>query len=179
MAEALELLGGLDLLAVAIGPGAFTGVRVGVASVLGLAVARGVSVVPVSSLALRAAWARTQAAEAQEVIAALDGRQGRVYAARYDLRGQVPRPLTSEQDLPPREAFAGGPTWAVGEGAAVYRDALEAAGHRLVPAATESPAPAGLALVLAGVPVPPEAVAVRYVRDPTFVVPAGVSRTGG
>ncbi|MFN7142583.1 MAG: tRNA (adenosine(37)-N6)-threonylcarbamoyltransferase complex dimerization subunit type 1 TsaB, partial [Myxococcota bacterium] len=79
---ALERLGALDRVAVTVGPGAFTGIRVGVAAALGVAFARRVPVAPLSSLALRACLAPGQ----PRVLALLDARKGKVYAGWFDTR---------------------------------------------------------------------------------------------
>lgn len=82
---ALELseleLKDLDYMAVTIGPGSFTGLRIGIAMVQGLATALEKSVVPLSSLAVLAERYRTWDAA---VLALMDARHDRVYAALFD-----------------------------------------------------------------------------------------------
>jgi tRNA threonylcarbamoyladenosine biosynthesis protein TsaB len=73
--------------AAATGPGSFTGVRVGLACVKGLAEAMGKPAVAVSNLA---ALARFGSAELRVPI--IDARRGEVYAAVYDDRGSVVMP---------------------------------------------------------------------------------------
>jgi tRNA threonylcarbamoyladenosine biosynthesis protein TsaB len=73
---AVRELGGV---AVAVGPGRFTGIRVGIATATGLAQALGVRVWPGLSLEHRALRA-----QAPRVLAVLDARKGRVYAAAYE-----------------------------------------------------------------------------------------------
>lgn len=161
-ARLLETLGGLDRVGVTVGPGAFTGLRVGLAVALGLAFARRVPVVGVSSLALRAATVPGR----PRVLALLDAKKGRVYAGVYDTRGVVPVLVEEERDVAPDLAAATRPAAATGEGAVVYRAALEAAGHEVLPDADRSPVDAGLALVRAGIPSSPEDVGPRYLREP-------------
>lgn len=127
LAEALTELDGLDRVAVTVGPGAFTGLRVGVATALGLALARGVGVACLSSLALRAGLFR----EEGEVVALLDARKDRVYAGRYDVRGLQPELIGAETDVAPEllleqiAAEAPGRSVAmVGDGAIRYRALL-------------------------------------------------------
>jgi tRNA threonylcarbamoyladenosine biosynthesis protein TsaB len=70
--------------AAAAGPGSFTGVRVGLACVKGLAEAVGQKVVPVSNLE---ALARFGSAELRAVV--LDARRGEIYGAVYDAAGRM------------------------------------------------------------------------------------------
>ncbi len=85
--EASSKLSELDAIAVGIGPGAFTGVRLGVAAVQGLATAAKLPVLPVVSLDAIASQL-VQASSfissgAQSFVVALDARMGEVYWAEY------------------------------------------------------------------------------------------------
>lgn len=79
----------VDRIAVGVGPGTFTGLRIGVATARALARARGIGLVGVStlqSLALGAAdEARRQGCQA--VLAVLDARRGEVFAAAWPTDG--------------------------------------------------------------------------------------------
>ena len=90
----------IDLLAVAAGPGSFTGLRVGIATMQGLAMASGLSIVPVSVLdALAIAGTSGRA----PVAAWMDAQRGEVFAALYDHTG---RDVTIEATaLPPLETI--------------------------------------------------------------------------
>lgn len=122
--EAGISLSELDGIAVVVGPGAFTGLRVGLATAIGWALALEVPVVGVSSLETR------QRGAADLVM--LDARKGRVYAARYEDGVRVDGPA----DVAPSVALAWMPTdspfLVAGEGAVVYRDEVEACGGRLI-----------------------------------------------
>src|SRR5690606_2310758 len=72
----------LDAIAVGRGPGAFTGVRLGVGLAQGVALALDLPVVPVSTLAALAARAPDG-----RVVAAIDARMGEVYLGRYEVAG--------------------------------------------------------------------------------------------
>jgi len=118
-------LADLDGVAVAVGPGAFTGLRVGLAAALGLATALELPVWAGGSLASRALRLGTD----ERVWVALDARKQRVYAALYAGSQCIEAPA----DRPPTEALNGmaTPFVATGEGAVVYRELVEAAGGRL------------------------------------------------
>ncbi len=72
---------GIDSVAVGVGPGAFTGLRIGVATARAIASARRVSLTPVSSLA---ALAHGGAVHDDDVVLAItDARRGEFYCAIY------------------------------------------------------------------------------------------------
>ncbi len=168
-------LGGLDRVAVSVGPGAFTGLRVGVALAQGLAYARGVELVGVSSLAVRACTAAA-AGEGTHTLPLLDARKGKVYAGLY-ARGAVPELLGDEEDLAPEALLAGlaardtlGAVVAVGEGAVVHAELLRAHGVRVADDAAESPVAHAGAFLAASAGGAPESLAFRYLRDADSVV---------
>ena len=78
---------GIDCFAAASGPGSFTGVRVGLACVKGLAEAAGKPAVAVSNLQALAWFGKTAL---RAVV--LDARRGEVYGAVYDSQGRVVSP---------------------------------------------------------------------------------------
>ena len=73
----------LDAIAVGIGPGAFTGVRLAVALVQGIALALDKPVVPISTLAALAMQGADL--ECDRIIAAIDARMGEIYCALFRL----------------------------------------------------------------------------------------------
>jgi tRNA threonylcarbamoyl adenosine modification protein YeaZ len=72
----------LDRVGVSIGPGSFTGVRVGVATARGLALALGIPAVGVNTLEALAAEAHADCPD-RPILAAIDGRRGDLYCAVY------------------------------------------------------------------------------------------------
>ena len=124
-------LHGLDGLAVCVGPGSFTGVRIGVSTVKGLAFATAKPVAAVSSLeALAQPWLPWP----HLICAMLDARKGEVYAARYRARDGHLEREGREAVLSIEEALCGihEACLFVGDGASRYREPI---GVRLGPLA--------------------------------------------
>jgi tRNA threonylcarbamoyladenosine biosynthesis protein TsaB len=129
--------GDLERLAVGVGPGTFTGLRIGVATARALSHASGVPLVGVSTLRSLAEGALTEVADGEYVLAAMDARRGEAFAAAW--RRDTPR----ERVLPPQaigpdalaERVAGLPpgVLAVGDGAIKWRPVLERSGAFLPP----------------------------------------------
>lgn len=125
LAEAGLALRDVDMLAVSAGPGSFTGLRVGVATWKGLALATGLPLVGVPTLD---AMARIMTLDAGVVCPLLDAKMGEVFGAIYDFRGGVPHKV-HEDVAAPVEVLLGqvtGPVHFLGEGAARYRARIEA-----------------------------------------------------
>jgi tRNA threonylcarbamoyladenosine biosynthesis protein TsaB len=127
----------LERLAVGIGPGTFTGLRIGVATARALAQAAALPVVGVSTLQSLALEARqdNSFADAQAIAAVLDARRGEAFAAVWRTDGLEPpgEPLIAPQALTPaslaaRLAALSVPVLAVGEGAVEFRQVLESSG---------------------------------------------------
>ncbi|MBI4563560.1 MAG: tRNA (adenosine(37)-N6)-threonylcarbamoyltransferase complex dimerization subunit type 1 TsaB [Planctomycetes bacterium] len=135
----------LDLVTVDIGPGSYTGVRVGLAAAKGLAVALGRPILGVPSLD---AIAHVLARRPERILApALDAKWDQIYGALYEAREGAAR-RTTEMFAEPPEAFAA----RVPEGALVAGDALErhaalfaARGAALAPKEEWAPRPSVIA----------------------------------
>jgi tRNA threonylcarbamoyladenosine biosynthesis protein TsaB len=126
VAEVLEGLGlqaaGLDGFAVTVGPGSFTGLRVGMSSIQGLALATGRPCVGVASLDL---LGRATAGRADAVAALVDAQRGEVFFGLYDRHGQ-PSGERGVGPLEPLVAGLAGEVAFVGDGASRYRAEIEA-----------------------------------------------------
>jgi tRNA threonylcarbamoyladenosine biosynthesis protein TsaB len=165
----------VERLAVGIGPGGFTGLRIGIATARALAQGRGLEVVGVGSLDALAAGARE--AHAGPVLAVLDARRGEAFVAAWDAAGARLRPPAAvrPENLPGAVASLGADVLAVGDGAVRFRDQLERAGAR-VPA-DESPVHRISAVPLcrlgaAGRPADRDALVPDYVRAPDATPPS-------
>jgi tRNA threonylcarbamoyladenosine biosynthesis protein TsaB len=124
---------GIDRIAVGIGPGTFTGLRIGIATARGLAQAQGLSLVGVStleSLALGAAPAADRT-----VVAVIDARRREVFTAAWDcappdrLGARRLEPVAiAPQALAERLGDRLPGAVAVGDGAVKFREILERSG---------------------------------------------------
>jgi tRNA threonylcarbamoyladenosine biosynthesis protein TsaB len=98
LAELLEERSATRIL-VGVGPGSFTGIRVGIAAAHGLAIGWRAELVGMSSLALLAAGADTDG----EVAVAILGGHGELFVQQFDSRGE---PASALANLPPAVAAA-------------------------------------------------------------------------
>ena len=122
-------------IAVGVGPGTFTGLRIGVATARGLAQSLGAELVGVSSLlALSHAAHIDRSDDTVGVLAVIDARRNEVFVAAYDgdiqvveSRALAPADMNGLLEL--AEANTNVEQWmGVGDGATRYRDALERIG---------------------------------------------------
>ena len=185
LAQLLESLdwqpGDLDGIAVSIGPGSFTGLRVGVATVKGIAFGGTPSVVPVSTLA---GLAEPVGRVREPVAALLDARRGEVYAGVWSdprggeadlLRESVYSPDELARLLPERSGLV------VGEGAGAVADEVldrrpdvERWGPPQGRASASAIARLGMPRLLAGKGIAAQDLVPRYLRR----AEAEVQRTG-
>lgn len=124
LGEAECRLEDVDALAVSAGPGSFTGLRIGMATIKGLAFGEARAVVPVSTLA---ALRLAAAAAPGPVASRLDARRGELYAGAWQGPGPEAPPLWPESVLAPAaiaERLPEGSTLVVGEDAAAGAEAV-------------------------------------------------------
>lgn len=181
----------VDAIAVGVGPGTFTGLRIGVASARALARAREIPLVGVSTLQSLACNASADdGVRDGSVLAVLDARRGEVFAAGWPLgRQEGPPTLLSARACSPvalgEEIAAIGPrVLAIGEGAVEFREVLERAGA-LIPddhsAIHRVSAINHCRLALSMRGSSPDQVQPEYLRLPDAEINrrAGVGRAGG
>jgi tRNA threonylcarbamoyladenosine biosynthesis protein TsaB len=169
VADALERaglsFGDLQGVAVGVGPGAFTGLRIGVSTARSIASALGLGVRPVSSLAVLASGIP----EPQR-LALIDARRGEVFGLLADGERAVLGPAAlAPAELVERVRDTGLDPLAAGEGAVRFRDVLEAGGVRVAAAGSGChllSARAVCRLAESVEPIPPEAVTPDYRRLP-------------
>ena len=120
----------VDLFAVAHGPGSFTGIRIGVSTVKGLAWASDKPCVGVSTLEAMA-WHGLAAGGL--ICPVMDARRSQVYNALFEIRDGKPARLTEDRPISLEELTAelasfDWPVFLVGDGAELTAKALAAAG---------------------------------------------------
>lgn len=123
----------IDMFALSKGPGSFTGVRIGAATVKGLCFGRDVPCVGVSSLE---ALAYNFISECGIVVSAMDARRGQVYAAIFRADGESIERLCDDMPIDAGELcdeiskHTGGQVFLSGDGAAiVYNKMVEKGMH--------------------------------------------------
>lgn len=165
-------LADIDLLAVATGPGSFTGLRIGIATMQGLAMAIGTPLLGVSALdALAHLVTKGQGEVGDNRVAAwMDAWRGEVFAATYE-HGREVAPAIVARPEALLAGLAGQPVLFTGDGALAYRKTIHAAlGVNARFTDPVSPVLAGAVAVLAGTAfrsgeqTPPHAIKPLYVR---------------
>ncbi|MGH2913917.1 MAG: tRNA (adenosine(37)-N6)-threonylcarbamoyltransferase complex dimerization subunit type 1 TsaB [Solirubrobacteraceae bacterium] len=172
--EALERAqigwGAVDRIAVGVGPGTFTGLRIGVATARALATTRRIPLVGVSTLRSLADAASHERGGEEAVLAVLDARRREVFAAAWD----ADTSLLEVGAMAPVELAA----WlraterrwlAVGDGAVAWRSALASDAVRIPADGLDCHGVSALAhcrIAAAIAPGPVQAVVPDYVRRP-------------
>lgn len=158
-----------------VGPGMFTGLRVGVTTAITLAMALDVPVVSVGSLDLLAWRLVLDGAFCGNVGAVIDARRKECFVQLFSVApGEAPHGLTAAAAMSPA-ASAGllrrhDCNAVVGDGCAAYPDAFANA----VPMAPHYPDAATAALVavrIADTATAPDVVVLRYLREPDAEIP--------
>ena len=188
-------LGDIDLYGVAVGPGSFTGLRIGIATIQGLAFASGRPVVGVSALdaLVEAAGPPPRGSDMRERLRAawIDAQRGEVYGCLYRSAGDSWEPLGPPVVRRPVEVLAG---WGdvlrdaavefVGDGALAYREEIDRLPAMAVSLITPAPPLAAAIASLAGRGAAegragaPHRIRPLYVRRPDAELARDRSRTG-
>lgn len=174
-------LSGIDCYAVAVGPGSFTGLRVGIATVQALALAAGRPVVPLSTLDVLArigadAGQHRETADGR-IVVWMDGQRQEIFGGVYSADGRAP---LDEPRVGPAAALldywtpllANRSVTVIGDGIEATRDLLDSRlGSRgmLREPPPLAPAMIRLAVEMVDTAVEPHAVQPLYVRRPDAV----------
>ena len=160
----------LDVYVATRGPGSFTGIRVGLGVLRGLAIATGRPCIGVGTLE---AMAEAYGPCPFDRVPLLDAGRGEVYGARYDASSSPPRELEPPWVGNPERALAGrerSPAAVFGGGAVAHEARLRATGHR----GPLAPTPTSLAAAAARIASARPDEAADGARDvaPLYVRPA-------
>ncbi len=174
----------VDRIAVVIGPGSFTGLRIGLAFAKGLHAAIGVEMVVMDSLRL---LALPHLADTPTVCAMIDARRGEVYAAVYapasaaetDADAGAAREVGTPRAQAPDaflDSLAAAPALFVGTGTLAHADRIRARfpGARLAGGAEAYPSTAHLAAIAHRMPALDKA-SIRTL-EPLYLRPSGAER---
>src|SRR5205085_7348760 len=154
----------INRIAVGVGPGSFTGLRVGIATARGLAVAHGLPIHPVSSLR-----ALAEGIDAPVRVPVIDARRGELFAEIVTEAGGADPFVAAPGEVAERAAAAGSSVLVAGDGSLRFRGLFEAAGVRVADAGSSAHVVRALnvcRLAAGARPVAPEAVLPNYLRAP-------------
>jgi tRNA threonylcarbamoyladenosine biosynthesis protein TsaB len=132
--EAAGGWGEIDRIAVGIGPGSFTGLRIGISTARALAQAREVPIAPVGSLSALARGISASLEERGLALPVIDARRGEVFAALFDGDAELWPPFVAPpEDLADRLRELDQAALAAGDGALKFAAEQEAAGATVAP----------------------------------------------
>ena len=123
----------VELYATSVGPGSFTGVRIGVSLVKGLAFGKNIPCIPISTLE---ALAENLSPINATIVPCMDARRGQVYSATFQGDGEKLTRVTEDRaisllDLAEELKNADGEVYLCGDGYNVAMNALSAAGLKI------------------------------------------------
>jgi tRNA threonylcarbamoyladenosine biosynthesis protein TsaB len=177
----------IDRIAVGVGPGTFTGLRIGVATAQALARTRDIGLVGVSTLHALALGAAGEAEPGEDaVLAVIDARRREVFAAGWslaDVADPHAEPLLAPQAVPvdalAETVRAHGHSWvAVGDGSVPFRTALESSGARIPKDDSRRNRVSAIEhcrLAIGLSPEPPDGVRPEYLRLPDAEINLGAA----
>ncbi len=172
--RSVEAAGGwhrIDRIAVGIGPGSFTGLRIGISTARALAQARDIQLAPVGSLAaLAGGISRDERGRGTVALPVIDARRGEAFAALFDEADQLWEPFVAPpEQLVGRLRELDRPCLAAGDGALRFAPELEAAGATVAPADDSIHRLAAREVCAAGEvasEAPPDQIQPLYLRPP-------------
>ncbi len=153
----------LDLIAVGVGPGGYTGLRIGLATARGLALAHGARLVGVGTLT-----ALAEPVGGRLAISVLDARRSELFVAAYldDVEVLAPRVIPAEQLRQELTAIDLPGALALGDGALAHRAGLEALGIEVAPQSSELHRISGAAVCRLAARAASGSAVPRYLRRP-------------
>ncbi|WP_086463756.1 tRNA (adenosine(37)-N6)-threonylcarbamoyltransferase complex dimerization subunit type 1 TsaB [Oceanibaculum nanhaiense] len=166
----------LDRLAVTVGPGSFTGLRIGLAAARGLALATGLPLTGITTLEALAAAVDPAARQGRVTVALIDSRRGDVFVQIF---GEDAAPLSAPAAADPAALDAllpAGPLLLAGDAAPAALEVLARAGRDVALAADSAlPDPVAVARLAAARPLPDgpvtASVTALYLRAPDVTLP--------
>lgn len=164
---------------VAVGPGSFTGVRIGMATGKGMAYALGIGLAGLSTLEALALAARFERDEnGGRLWPVIDAGRGEVYIAEFECEAEGVRRISPDRSRPPDalDADPSGAVTLVGSGAALIMNADEAIRRRATVLEPDPPLAGAIARWAAG-RIRPERGFEAGTLNPNYVRPSDAEAT--
>jgi tRNA threonylcarbamoyladenosine biosynthesis protein TsaB len=173
MADAGMAFHELDRIAIASGPGTFTGARIAVSAARALSLATGAAIVAISSLELMAMTPAVSSNGAKTLAIAADARRGEVYFQQFDARALTPlAPPRAHTNAEAAAALRDGSVVIAGSGARAVAEAARARGRDAV-AILPDLVPDAVDMLFAAAAMPiASTIAPLYLRPPDAKPPA-------
>lgn len=166
----------LDRIAVTVGPGTFTGLRIGLAAARAIALASGCPVVGLSTLEVLAHGAAELIEQGEIVVGAVNARRGQIYCQAFEKTGAGFGPIDDARAAFPESVlpdFVGKPGIIVGDGAHRLSQAGDCGALRPMDDDSTSRIDVGVLGRLAQGIAPGDAVpAPLYLREPDAKLPS-------